>query len=229
MVAGEQQHEAGRDGVRRVKRWLESTTRFAVPWDVYGSPNQTTVKLLSGEAKGYDIAGHLIGEDGAPGPPFYGEVKNYHSVSDQPALYHEYLARSYSAALEATSSEHDPEIEFMWVTWHPFSQTKFLELCGAEEIEQACSSHTKYLGEEQFDRSFAETLAQRLWLLIVNPRQDEMTMSKGFLGEVRRFSTMREPCTRPPPWSTTFSPHFMCWWMISCPPPLPRLSVEAVE
>lgn len=193
MVAGEQQHEAGRDGVRRVKRWLESTTRFSVPWDVYGSPNQTTVKLLSGEAKGYDIAGHLIGEEGASGPPFYGEVKHYHSVSDQPTLYHEYLARSYSAARQATSKDHDPELEFMWVTWHPFSQGKFLELCGVDEIEEACGIHAEYLGGEEFDSGFAAILARRLWLLIVNPRQEEMTMSRTFLGEVRRFSTMQQP------------------------------------
>jgi hypothetical protein len=96
MVAGERQHEAGREGVRQVKRWLESTTRFHVPWDVYGSPNQTTVTLLGGAAKAFDIAGHLIGEDAYAGPPFYGEVKNYRSVSNQPSLYQEYLAVSYS-------------------------------------------------------------------------------------------------------------------------------------
>lgn len=193
MAAGEKQHEAGKDGVRRVKRWLESTTRFSVPWDVYGSPNQTTVKLLSGAAKGYDIAGNLIGEDGKAGPRFYGEVKNYRAVSDQPELYQEYLAYSYSAAVEATSSDHDPGIEFMWVTWHPFSQSKFLQLCDAGEIEQACVRHDEYLAGRAFNHAFAETLARRLWLLIVNPRQEEMMMSRAFLGEVRRFSTIREP------------------------------------
>lgn len=193
MVAGEQQHEAGREGVQRVKRWLESTTRFEVPWDVYGSPNQLTVTLLTGAAKAFDLAGYLVGEDADAGPRFYGEVKNYRSVSDQPTLYQEYLAVAYSAARQAMSTEHDPAVEFMWVTWHPFSQTKFLHLCGPDEIAAACGAFPDYLGDEEFDRNFAETLAKRLWLLIVNPRQAEMTMSRAFLGEVRRLSTIRQP------------------------------------
>jgi hypothetical protein len=193
MVAGERQHEAGREGVRQVKRWLESTTRFHVPWDVYGSPNQTTVTLRGGAAKAFDIAGHLIGEDADAGPPFYGEVKNYRSVSNQASLYQEYLAVSYSAARQATSAEHDPAIEFMWVTWHPFSQSKFLALCEPDEIAAACAAYPDHLGGEEFDRRFAETVASRLWLLIVNPRQTEMTMSRAFLGEFRRVSTIRQP------------------------------------
>jgi len=193
MVAGERQHEAGREGVQQVKRWLESTTRFHVPWDVYGSPNQTTITLLNGAAKAYDIAGHLFGEDVEAGPPFYAEIKNYRSVSNQPSLYQEYLAVSYSGARQAKSAEHDPAVEFMWVTWHPFSQGKFLRLCAPDEIAAACVSYPDYLGGEEFDRRFAETLATRLWLLIVNPRQAEMSMSRALLGEVRRLSTIRQP------------------------------------
>src|SRR4051794_16750903 len=108
MVAGERHHQAGREGVLGVKRWLESTTRFQVPWDVYGSWQQTTVKLLSGEAVSFDIAGHLLDEDGHAGVRFYGEVKNYTSASGQQPAYEEYLAVCYSATCQSTTVELDP-------------------------------------------------------------------------------------------------------------------------
>lgn len=194
MFAGEQQHEAGRDGVLRVKRWLESTTRFRLPWDVYDAPNQTAGKLLDGSAESYDLAGNLVGEDGKSGPPVLIEVKRYSSATGQlVGLYRRFLARSYSVARQATSADHDPAIEFMWVTWHPFAQSRYMNLWKPAELRAACEEHADYLAGEAFDPDLASVLAERLWLWVVCHRQDEMTMSRAFLGQVRRISTMTEP------------------------------------
>lgn len=190
MVAGERQHEAGRQGVFAVKRWLESTTRFNVPWDVYGAWQQTSVPLLGGSARSYDLAGQLVAEDGTVGAPFYAEVKNYRSASGQYPLYQEFVAVSYSAMCQAMTPGLDPETEFMWVTWHPFSQGKFLQLHEVEEIEAACEKFPLLLGGNAFRHDVAETLSKRLWVLVVNRRQADMEMSRRFLGEVRRLITM---------------------------------------
>jgi hypothetical protein len=190
VVAGEKQHEAGRQGVVEVRRWLDSTTRFTTLWDVYGTPDQTIVKLPGGAARGFDIAGYLRDEDGKAGPKFYAEVKRYSSASGQQQLYEEYLAVSYAATLEARSADHDPATEFLWVTWHPFSQGKYLKLTEPPEIKAACKKHEALLGGEAFDQTLADTLAKRLWLLIVNQRQADMTMSKRNLAELQKLSTM---------------------------------------
>ena len=48
--------------------------------------------------------------------PFYGE---YSRVGSQPEEYKEYLAKCYR-----TTRLHRMPYHFMWITWHPFSQTK---------------------------------------------------------------------------------------------------------
>lgn len=190
MVAGEEQHKAGEEGVYRAKRWLESTTRFDLRWTVYGGSAQTTATLLDGSSVSYDVAGYLLDEGHQAGPRVFGEVKSYSNAGDQYAAYRKYLAVSYSASRQARGTEHDPAMEFMWVTTHPFSLGKYTVLCSAAEVETACTEHSGLLGEEGFDRGYAEMLAKRLWLLIVPLRVEEMMMSREFLGTIRAEATM---------------------------------------
>ncbi len=173
-----------------VKRWLESTTRFSVLWDVYGAFQQTSVQLLDGRARSYDLAGHLVDSEGQALRHFYAEVKNYKSASGQYALYQEFLAVSYSTTCRNMTADLDPGTEFMWVTWHPFSQRRFLRLHEPNEIRDACARFAHLLGGEAFRPEVAQTLSERLWLLVANRRQSEMERSRAFLGEVRKLTTM---------------------------------------
>lgn len=195
-LGGEELHEAGREGARLVKQWLESTTRFRITHEIYNIPDldepptQLRVPQLNGTFERFDLFGHLLDEAGTPGNDIYIECKRYTAASNQADLYHEYLAVCYSAFSCLWSQlQAPPSIEFMWATTHPFSQTKFLNLTSADEIKTACASpsHQSRLGGEDFDQNRADVLAERLWLCIVNKRVEEMMMGRELLGVVASY------------------------------------------
>jgi len=59
MATAEQNHELGREGVFRVKAWLEATTQLSMPWNVYNHTTVCTRTRLDGGVKRYDVFGKL--------------------------------------------------------------------------------------------------------------------------------------------------------------------------
>lgn len=176
MPAAEENHEAGRQGVLGVKAWLEATTYLTMPWTVYDNAPMCTRLRLDGEVKRYDLAGHFIG---APKRPAVVEVKAYNNVGAQPTEYVEFLANAYSTTAQEIATRGDTATEFIWVTSHPFSQTKWRELTSRAELEAAINKHPACLGpNHQVDPDLLVTVADRLWLLVRHERQAEISLTR---------------------------------------------------
>jgi len=174
--------EKGRKGVFQVKRWLESTTHMEFPFDAYGFTATCTPALLNGEHKTYDLFGsHLTRR-----VPLYVEVKDYASASGLSDEYWEFLANSYSVSANINVQGLGPaNHEFIWVTTHPFDQTNWTKLTSRERLYAAVSSkHPEVLGTHGIDESLVTNVAQRIWLLVVNSRQAELTLSAEELAKV---------------------------------------------
>lgn len=190
-MVGEVAQEAGRDGVRRAKRWLERTGRVDVYWTVYEHPSMLTVTRPGSSYRSFDLGGVIRGGD-LDGHQLFAEVKNYTSASDQPNLYGDYLANAYCKMLEDRRKLY----QFMWITWHPFSLNKWAELCKPSEVRQQISKRQpEWLGSDaSVDTELCRIVADRLWLIVLSEKQERLCMSRRMLGELRRRITME---TRP--------------------------------
>lgn len=185
-VTAEGLHELGREGVLRIRRWMDSTARFSMSHTAYDlDPDrkpytQVRVEQLDGTFENFDLVGDIRDERGKKGNTVYVECKNYTSAGNQGTLYTEYLATCYSAfAAKHKALGHPPSVEFMWVTSHPFAQTNFAKLTDKATVADACAdeTHIRRLGDESYDPDLGELLASRLWLVVVNDRMlDEMIM-----------------------------------------------------
>ncbi|MDC7337864.1 hypothetical protein PQR15_16770 [Streptomyces lydicus] len=185
MAAGEQQQEKGRDGAYFAREWLESTTRVHAPWVVYEAPQMTTLTLLNGAHESWDLAGYFTNEKKNQ---FYAEVKAYNSDNQGPK-YREYLTDCYSATAKMIKDGIDRECEFMWITWHPFSMGAWTKLCDTETIEEAVKQYPNKLGGEHYDPEIGKKVADRLWLIVLSERQEELMMNREYLGHIRAYIT----------------------------------------
>jgi hypothetical protein len=199
-MLGEQLHERGREGARRAKEWLESTTRVNVCWtnpDPIAVPKLTFAWADDTAKFSYDIGGLLLGGE-LDGQEFLGEVKKYANAADQGSLYDEYLAKCYRAR-KTTLSRCD---NFFWVTWSPFRATGWQRNCSNEQIVDALIRHRgKALGIDDeaeakaavaADRPFIDDLATRLWLIVVCDKQiDHLILSKEHLGVIKQYETTK--------------------------------------
>lgn len=198
-MSGEETHEKGREGARRAKEWLESTTRVNACWV---NPDRLAVRKLTFPWAGsdrqpfsYDLGG-LLRRGDLEGQNFYAEVKSYRNPRNhQAAEYEEYLAKSYCAYVSR------PEYcdSFMWITWHPFSSTKWEHLCSAETVFEAVVKHrTDTLGiadegdaAAAVDRVICKAVADRLWLIVLSDKQEMLTVSAEHRGLIEQHDTAR--------------------------------------
>jgi hypothetical protein len=122
MRPGEALHQAGEDGARRAKKWLEATTRVKAVWlntDGRHAGRMTFKWPHDPENYSFDLGGilHLGHFDG---DYFVGESKKYTNASNnQGAEYRSFLGKCYATEqLMPALYNH-----YMWITWHPFSVT----------------------------------------------------------------------------------------------------------
>lgn len=190
MATAEESHEIGRAGVNDVKRWLEATMRFTVPYTVYDDPVRVALALVNGDVKRFDMIAHHYASDqqASSERDVYVEVKSIRTLSSargQTAQYKEFVATAYSATKAAwTAIGRDPTFEFMWATRHPWEVGHFLELTTPPFVEACVGAHEALLAPEVCERSIAQLLAERLWIWHVPTRQEEMTMGRIFRGYV---------------------------------------------
>ncbi|WP_424184939.1 hypothetical protein ACOBQX_24060 [Actinokineospora sp. G85] len=180
-MAAETEHKKGHEGVLLVKRWLESTTHAIVNFSVYDDENQTSLARLDDNIKRYDLIGTFLGKDTRP---FVVEVKNYNVVGNQPIEYTEFLANAYSTTAAQFKLNLDKKIEYMWITWHPFSQGKWSKLTSEDEIRNALEVHPEVLNGAAIEESLIRLLADRIWLIMLNRRQESLLLSRDELFKV---------------------------------------------
>lgn len=171
----EAQHVSGEEGVLAAKHFLECTTYVNITFTVYDDEMQTTLTGLGKTRKVFDLTGFFLGDVRRP---LVVEVKNYSVVGGQGAEYTEFLSIAYSVTADAVRNDLDRKTEFMWATWHPFSQTKWSKLTTEEEIVAALEVHPEKLGDSVVDLSIVRQVAERLWLVPMHRRQDELLMTR---------------------------------------------------
>lgn len=176
MSVAESVQKDGMDGVDLAQRWLESTTWIELPFNVYDNPAVCTLPRLDGKVKRYDLFGSIFTK---PQKPVYVEVKNYDSVGGkQAAEYLEFLANAYSITAKDIQGGQDGRREFMWVTTHPFSLKAWAKLTSPSAIKDALGECPDTLDGQAVDVDLLDLVSDRLWLLVLHRRQEELMLTR---------------------------------------------------
>jgi len=183
-MPGEELHLIGADGAARAKRWLDATTRVKSCWlntDPAGASKLDFVWPGNGRAFSFDIGGILRGGE-FENQMFVAEAKKYTGAHDQGTQYRAYLAKCYSAR----QSNRALTDHFMWITWHPFNVTNWRNLCTADEVTSAVIDRREDVlrvgisaedAKAELDVDLVNDLAERLWLLVLNDRQEKLVIT----------------------------------------------------
>lgn len=182
MVA-EGTQELGRKGVATVKRWLEATTYIELPFDVYNNTLDCTIAHFGG-VKRFDLQGYYL--TGNKGPIFV-ESKRYDSAGGQYKEFLRFLAIAYSSTVEERRvyGAHK-ERHFLWVTFHPFNLEHWSAFESHEHMILALSKNPDMLAEEEsVDEDLVREVASRIMVLVFNPKQEGLSLTRDELKAVR--------------------------------------------
>lgn len=181
-MSAESTQYKGMEGAVLAKQWIEGTTHFEITFNAYEQAAMTTLMRLDGGKKCYDLFGHRF----EPRQPLYVEVKNYDTVGGQPEEYTQYLVNAYSTTAYVLDQQgNDPEFQYMWVTWHPFSQTKWPKLTHPDELRNALNCNPDALNGKPVDEELLRTVASRLWMIVLSRRQEELLLTRTELYRVQ--------------------------------------------
>lgn len=179
--------ELGREGVGKVRAWLEATTWFDLPFNAYEDGARCKVATYNGPKK-FDLRGHFRG-DKQQRRIVTVECKKYATPGGQRAEFDKFLAIAYSATLKTTRELQAPWREdFLWVTFHPFAQGKWPKLAHHSYFLNVLNrpEMAPYLGGEPIDEELAREVAGRIWLLVLNDRQLDLALTSDELLAVLR-------------------------------------------
>lgn len=169
----------GWEGLNEVKEWLEATTRYSINYTVWDSEAMCTRVCPDGTKKALDLEGMTVGARGEPARPLSVECKKYSGVGSQPQAYREFLAVAYANTVY--SIDHlgsDARREFLWVTYHPFSQTKWSKLLKISHLRECVEEHSELLAGAPIDEDLLAAVARRIGVLVVGKRQVKLRMTK---------------------------------------------------
>jgi hypothetical protein len=191
MSGAEQTQEQGRIGVSEVKRWLESTLRFELIYDVYTQTLRTTLKTLDGK-KRFDLRGLHYDERYENPQDFYVEVKYVTTDSNLSGQWIDFVATAYSATHYMWEElGEDPQLQFMFASTHAWSSSKYYAMTDHDSVLEACKSRPDLMPEGGPVEDRVRALAPRLFLWVIPRRQDDMTMSRAFRADVIRIINER--------------------------------------
>lgn len=175
-MTAEKTQELGREGVFMFKRWLESTTYFDLPWNVYHNNRMCEVRYKAGPQgiKYFDIAGHFLH---SPPTPVYVEGKRYSSVGKQNDMFLEMVAIAYgSYRYEKENGSADSKQQYIFATTHPFSVTNWNNLISLQTVEEAFKRYPDIVGSDPFNPSYASIIQDRIWIIVWSKRQEEISL-----------------------------------------------------
>lgn len=175
--------EIGREGAATLKRWLEATTYMELPFDAYNNKIDCMIRTASGKQKQLDLAGYmLIGKKA----PVFVECKRYSSPGGQYAEYVKFLAIAYGhTAQELADYKTTRESQYYWVTFHPFNLENWSKLETYEHLKKALVAHPEYLGGGVLNESLAHEVANRVTVLLFNPKQEDLSLTRDELEQIR--------------------------------------------
>ena len=182
MAEAEEVQELGREGVGKIKRWLEATTFMELNWNVYEDPAMCTLPCLNDQRKKFDLVGSFIGINRNP---IAIECKRYTSAGAQHKYFKEFLATAYSNILhDRRVINSDPKREFFWVTTHPFQIKEWTTLATEEKVYEAISENPKLVNTADIDQKLVRSVADRIWILVMHEKQESISLTHDELMEV---------------------------------------------
>jgi len=199
----EEEHHIGRMGVDRVKRLLEGTLRFSLPYNAYQHKERVTLTMLTGYPETYDLNGDILDEGGHERTRIFIESKNLDGAGSQGIEFKRFLAQAYSATryqIGQSSSAPDPKYEFMWATTCPWKGDGFRRVATSQELRDSVEwDMTRNLDdlvagkklprivppEHEIDTDLIQIVASRIWVWVISERQDEMILSGKMRGWVQ--------------------------------------------
>jgi hypothetical protein len=184
-MVGEAEHQKGADGMRRAKRWLDSTTRVRASWTNEDQVNASKLEFpwpFGGQKFSFDVGGILLGEE-FDGHFFVAECKKYKDDSDQGKHYDDHLAKCYVTRRDFPRSAD----EFLWITWAPFRVTTWPQLCSADAVKKGLlvernrkrvfDTETKDEAEAAIDMDVVKDVSDRLWVVVLSDKQERLVIS----------------------------------------------------
>jgi hypothetical protein len=175
--------EIGREGAATLKRWLEATTYMELPFDAYNNKIDCTVFTVGDQKKQLDLVGYML--VGKKAPVFI-ECKRYKTPGGQYKEFIKFLAIAYGqTAKEIQDFGESRPSEFYWVTFHPFNLDNWTKLETYDHMKLALETHPTYLGGADFDEQMAHGLASRVTVLVFNPKQEGLSLTRTELEAVR--------------------------------------------
>lgn len=182
-MAKETAQRIGWEGLHEVKEWLEATTRFAFSFTVWDNEMMCTRPCPDGTMKALDLEGVTVGAPGERPRPVSVECKKYTTVGGQAEGYREFLAVAYANTVHVIDAMGgDAERDFLWVTYHPFSQTRWNELLTVSHLRECVEEHDTLLGGAQIEDDLLATVAQRIGVMVVGQRQVNLRLTKDEAG-----------------------------------------------
>ncbi|MEJ7742886.1 MAG: hypothetical protein WKF73_10235 [Nocardioidaceae bacterium] len=182
-MAKETAHRIGYEGLHEIKEWLEATTRFAISYTVWDSEPMCTRECPDGTMKALDLEGNTVGKPGERPRPVSVECKKYTTVGGQAESYREFLAVAYANTVHTINSMGgDAERQFLWVTYHPFSQTRWNELETMTHLRECVEEYDTLLKGAKIDDDLLAKVAKRISVMVVGQRQVDLRLTKDEAG-----------------------------------------------
>ncbi|HEY3548768.1 MAG TPA: hypothetical protein VGK17_22065 [Propionicimonas sp.] len=196
-MTGEAAQEAGRDGVKRAKLWLEATSRVDAKWV---NPYRGADKKLratwpiDGQPFSFDLGGLLRYEE-FEGQVFYAEVKNYSGPSDLKEQFEDFLAKCYVwyHAKGAEWSDH-----FVWVTWVPHERARAETLATPAKVRAAVVKNAARIfpaGADltgAVDEAACHAVSDRVWIIVLSEKQERLVPSREHLNLIYAHESSKE-------------------------------------
>ncbi|WP_147262017.1 hypothetical protein [Blastococcus sp. TF02A-26] len=200
MTVGEDNHRKGEDGTRRARRWLDATTRVAKSWT---NADRVAVGRLSfewpygGQPFSFDLGGIMRG-DTFDNQLFVAESKMYDNARDQGTHYDKFVAQCY-----VLSRDH-PRLadHYMYITWSPFRADNWSDQLTEKAVVDGLlkPKNRKRVfdleGEDEaralIDTDVVKQVADKLWLIVLSDKQEELVVSKKHRGWILQRETEEE-------------------------------------
>jgi hypothetical protein len=188
MVA-EGTQDVGRVAAALTKRWLESTTYIELPWNAYKHGPMCTVQCLDGSTKTFDLSGFFLDDQ----TPLMVESKGVQGAQDQYLEYRKFLAIAYSSTVREIDARQESKRHFIWATTHPFGFSKdWAQLETHTTVREAVEEFPALLPDREPDEDILRTVAQRIWLLVRNRKQERVFLTPEEVGQVHTLLKRKE-------------------------------------
>jgi hypothetical protein len=202
FAPGEDAHDAGEDGLRRAKQWLEMSTRVDQSWTRHERPMAELLAFDWPHASSssgpftFDLGGRFR-EDSLDKQTFVAEIKAYKKEQDLPTLFRDFLAKCY-VALSTRPERCD---NFLWISWSPFQAQRWDQHTTTENVQRSIlhsANRHRVTGVDSEDDALAllsaellTRVADRVWLVTLSDKQEQLVLSRPYYLEVVKLIAER--------------------------------------